>query len=74
MKKKSKFYTHDPSSRHGQNIIEYLLLTTAVILVLIYFLGPSGAFRGHMVGTLDLTFNQVETIARNIDFGNGAIP
>ena len=74
MKATPKFYTHDPKSRHGQNVVEYLLLTTAVILVLIYFLGPSGAFRGHMVSTLDTSFNQVEKIARNVDFGNGAIP
>ena len=74
MKNVTKFYTHDPESRHGQNVVEYLLLTTAVILVLLYFLGPQGLFRGHMVETLDITFNQVEQIARNIDFGNGAIP
>ena len=69
-----KFYRHNPSSKEGQNIVEYLLLTTAVILGLVYFLGPSGTFRGHMFSTLDSTFCQVDRIAQNVDFGNGAIP
>ena len=65
-----KFY----QGRGGQNIIEYLLLTVAVILVLLLFLGPQGFFRGAFERTLDISFNQINSIAQNIDFGNGAIP
>ena len=74
MDKKTHETFNSRSDVRGQTIIEYLLMVVAAIVVLIFFLGQNGPFRGALESTLKLSFNQVEQVARNVDFGNGAIP
>ena len=52
------------NSTQGQSAIEYLLLLTAVITVLIVFLNPSGSFRGVVETTINAPANIVDTMAR----------
>ena len=55
--------------REAQQIIEYLLLFVAVVVVLIVFIGPFGPFRGAVNRVIDISLNQVEreTEALNIE-------
>lgn len=61
-------------NRHGQHMAEYALVVAAVVVVLVIFLGPTGLFRGAFERTLEVSLNQVNTMARNIDFGTGKVP
>ncbi|MFA5059287.1 MAG: class III signal peptide-containing protein [Candidatus Omnitrophota bacterium] len=50
-------------SKRGQSTLEYIILVTAVVAVLIVFLGPSGVLRPALDRTLGTTVNGMETMA-----------
>ncbi len=52
----------------GQSIVEYLVMTVAVVVVIIAFLSPLGPFRKSFDRTLDMSFNQIEEMAANASF------
>ena len=54
--------------REGQFTIEYLLVLTVVIIVVIWLLRPQGIFWQDVNQGLDISFNQMEKIAQNITF------
>lgn len=54
--------------KKAQNIVEYLLFITVIIVVLVIFLGPTGPFRGAVNRALDGSINQLENIASSTTF------
>lgn len=50
----------------GQNIVEYILLITAVIVVALAFLGPNGMFQKQMNATLDAGTNGMVDMANRL--------
>ena len=55
-------------NKTGQSVIEYLLLVSAVIIVLIIFLNPSSFFRNTVENALNSSVNQLEDMANNLPF------
>ena len=54
-------------NKRGQNIIEYLLLVTAVAVVVIVFLSSNGPFRGALENSLNLVMvTHLTNIAQNV--------
>ena len=54
-------------NKRGQNIIEYLLLVTAVAIVAIVFLSSNGPFRGALENSLNLVMvTHLTNIAQNV--------
>ena len=49
-------------NKRGQSTLEYIILVTAVVAVLLVFLGPSGIFRS----TYNTTLNQVTDGMQNM--------
>ena len=52
----------------GQNIVEYVLLVTAVLLVCIYFFTTSGPMSNSINTTLNSIVNQINNINGQIKF------
>ncbi|MBF0511596.1 MAG: hypothetical protein HQL13_04615 [Candidatus Omnitrophica bacterium] len=54
-------------NKKGQSTVEYVLLATAVIAVIIAFVSnPSSPFRNQMVSTLNQTVNQIGEVSGRI--------
>jgi hypothetical protein len=51
------------NKRKGQSTLEYIVLVTGVIVVLIIFLGPTGVFRSSYNKTLSSGTNGMEDMA-----------
>ncbi|MFA5087409.1 MAG: hypothetical protein WC552_00070 [Candidatus Omnitrophota bacterium] len=54
----------------GQNILEYILLVVAFVLVVLYFLGPRGPFKRAVNDVLDGSIDQIDRMVHNITFDN----
>ena len=56
-------------NRQGQNFVEYLVMVTGVIVLLIFFLGPNGIFRGALERSLHLSVvDQIKDVTQNTTF------
>ncbi len=53
-------------NRKGQSTVEYILLVTAVLVVIIFFVGPTGVFRGKLNSTLDEVTNGMANMGSRI--------
>ena len=51
-------------NKKGQSTLEYIILVTAVVAIILVFLGPTGIFRSRLNATLDTASNGM------IDMGN----
>lgn len=52
--------------KKGQSTLEYIIMVTGVIAVLILFLGPSGIFRSAFTNTLARGTNGMEDMANRL--------
>ena len=52
----------------GQAIIEYILLVTAVLILMIVFLGKNSPFKSKVEGALNSTVAQIDSLKNEIDF------
>jgi len=50
----------------GQNLVEYILLVTAVVVVCIYFCVPGGLMTQSVNGSLNSILNQINNINSQI--------
>ena len=50
-------------NKRGQSTLEYIILVTAVVAVLLVFLGPAGIFRAAFSNTLSTGTNGMENMA-----------
>ena len=53
-------------NKKGQSTLEYIVLVTAVIAVLIIFLGPTGVFQNRVNQTLDQATNSMVNMANRL--------
>jgi hypothetical protein len=61
-----KDYRRKQRSRRGQQLVEYLLLFTIVIGILLIFVSPSGPLRKTVNRALEKTTNQLDREAAKI--------
>ena len=59
------------NDQKGQNVIEYILLAVAVLLVCIFFLGKQGPFKKAVENSLDTTIHRIDKASAEIKFNNG---
>lgn len=52
----------------GQTMIEYLILFTAVVAVLLVFLFPRGIFHGALGRSMNITLNQIDVMANQMNY------
>lgn len=52
--------------KKGQSTLEYIILVTAVIAIIIIFLGPSGIFRSAYNKTLTYGTNGMDSMANKL--------
>ena len=57
---------HDDDDRKGQSVVEYLLVITAVFVVLVVFLRPWGPFQGALNKTMNYSSNAMERTADDV--------
>lgn len=57
-------------STKGQSVFEYIILLAAVIIVLLVFLNPTGAFRFTVENVLNGTVDQLNTMVNAINFSS----
>ncbi|MFC1510698.1 Flp family type IVb pilin [Candidatus Omnitrophota bacterium] len=50
-------------TKKGQSTVEYVLLATAIMAVMIAFLGPNGPLRGSIRNTLDVAAGEMTTMS-----------
>ena len=60
--------------RKGQSTLEYIVLVTAIIAVILVFLGPTGLFRSRLNQTLDTATNQMTNMAGRLSTANPLSP
>ena len=53
-------------NKKGQSTLEYIVLVTAVIAILLVFLGPNGIFRSRLNDTLDIATNSMVNMANRL--------
>ncbi len=53
-------------NKKGQSTLEYIILVTAVVAVLLVFLGPSGVFRTSYNSTLNEVTGGMQTLSNRI--------
>ena len=51
----------------GQSIVEYILFLTAVVVVLLAFIGTKGFFRDRVESTLNQSVDALDRMVRNVD-------
>ncbi|OGX28166.1 MAG: hypothetical protein A3D10_09180 [Omnitrophica WOR_2 bacterium RIFCSPHIGHO2_02_FULL_48_11] len=57
------------NNQNGQNFVEYVVMAVTVIVGIIFFLGPSGPFRGAMERSLDYALvDQIDNMRQNTVF------
>jgi hypothetical protein len=54
-------------NKKGQNILEYVIVLAAFIVVYAVFLGPQGPFRNILDDTLDESMNFFEAVVNNVN-------
>jgi len=62
------WYIYIMRDSKGQNMVEYVLLVTAVLLVCIYFFKTSGPFSNSINASLNSIVNQINNINNQIQF------
>ena len=60
--------------RKGQSTLEYILLVAAVLVALIYFLGPAGPFSKSVNRTLNEGTQSMEDMAERLGHSRGEQP
>jgi len=50
-------------NRKGQSTLEYIIMVTAVIAIILIFLGPTGVFQGRLNQTLGDATNSMVNMA-----------
>lgn len=50
-------------STNGQSTLEYIILVSAVVAVILIFLGPSGVFQSRLNTTFDQVSNSMTNMA-----------
>ncbi|OGX06970.1 MAG: hypothetical protein A2Z88_04160 [Omnitrophica WOR_2 bacterium GWA2_47_8] len=55
-------------NRQGQQLIEYMLVVTAVVVIMLIFLGPLGPMKRAINDSLDASVNYLERVSRNVVF------
>ena len=60
--------------RKGQSTLEYIVLVTAIIAVILVFLGPTGIFRTRLANTLDAATNTMTNMAGRLTTANPLSP
>ncbi len=50
-------------NKKGQSTLEYIILVTAVVAIILVFLGPTGIFRSRLNQTLDSATNSMINMA-----------
>ena len=63
---KLKKFCHEKP--RGQSVVEYILLVTAVLILMIVFLGKNGAFKSNVENTLNSTVDSIDNLRNEIDF------
>lgn len=58
----------------GQSTVEYILLVTAVIAVIITFTGPAGLFRGRLSNVINQTTNGMGDMADRLMGATNPVP
>ena len=53
-------------NKRGQSTLEYIILVTAVVAVLLVFLGPTGVFKGAFGNTLSTGTNGMTDMANRL--------
>lgn len=53
-------------TKKGQSTVEYILLVTAVVSVVIFLTQPKGIFQNRLGNTINMTTNGMETMASNL--------
>ena len=54
-------------NKRGQSTLEYIILVTAVVAVLLVFLGPNGVFRAGFTNALSSGTNGMQNMAVRIN-------
>ncbi|MCD4781540.1 MAG: hypothetical protein K8S27_13480 [Candidatus Omnitrophica bacterium] len=60
--------------QHAQNMVEYLLVFTAVLMVLIMTLGPSGVITSEIKDSIELSVNAIGVMARCVCYDADGTP
>ena len=53
-------------NKKGQSTLEYIILVTAVVAIILVFLGPTGIFRSRLNQTLDSATNTMVNMAGRV--------
>ena len=53
-------------NRKGQSTLEYIILVSAIIAIILIFLGPSGIFQKRLNATLDQVSNGMSNMSDRI--------
>ena len=61
-------------NKKGQSTLEYIILVTAVIAIILIFLGPSGIFRARLNQTLDEVSNGMTNMSSRISTSRPLAP
>ena len=56
------------NNRKGQNVVEYILLVVAVVVVCIFFLRQNGPFKSAVEKSLDTTTQRIDKASSEIKF------
>jgi len=52
--------------KSAQSTVEYILLVTAVITVVIFMTGPNSIFQNRLTNTINIATNGMENLATNL--------
>ena len=70
MLKRPRYLPHKIDSQAGQNAVEYALLTVAVLVVVIAFIGKGQFFRGTIENIIDGVPAAINRLNNEIVYGN----
>ncbi|MDP8212542.1 MAG: hypothetical protein P9X22_04525 [Candidatus Zapsychrus exili] len=56
------------NNKNGQNIVEYLLIFSIVVLIIFIALGPNGFMTKSIKDSLDTSISGIESMANNLNY------